>query len=160
MTPLSPESVRWLLEFFVRNMDGEHAITMRVVEKCPTGSISYRLPGLPRSFTENAQQIYADGLKFVAVALGSKVENQAPWDSATLQKPELIRKCTESHELIVKGFRGLTIDELIRDVDFNSERFPAVLMADWYVVNMVHYRGIMCACLGSLRVNVPNVYLS
>ena len=142
-------------------MHGEHAITMRVVQACPTEGLSYRLPGLPLSFAEIAQQIYADGLRFVGVALGSNIGDHAlTSNGADWQKPELLRKCTEWHEVIVNGFRSLTTDELTRDVDFNSERFPTVLMADWYVVNMVHHRGMMCTYLKSLRVDVPKIYVS
>jgi hypothetical protein len=134
---------------------------MRVVQACPAERLSYRLPGLPLSFAEISQQIYTDGLRFVAVAIGTTVgDHGLISDGADVQKPRLVQKCTESHEVIVKGFRSLTTDELTRDVDFNSERFPAVLMADWYVVNMVHHRGMMCTYLKSLRVDVPTIYVS
>ena len=66
--------------------------------------------------------------------------------------------CSSLHLLLTEGFRTLSPDALVSEVSFNDERFPAVLMADWHVVHMIHHRGKLCAYLESMGIAVPPIY--
>lgn len=160
MLEVTPDQARWLLRFFVGNIVGEHAITMRVVRTCPDDMLPFQPTNAAVAFSGLLSQIYADGLEFLKVAQGHRVTTPSRFaDSELVQKSALIRKCSDWHQTIVDGFRSLTDERLVTIVEFNDERFPAVFMADWHVVNMVHYRGMMCSYLQILGTKVPRIYL-
>jgi len=159
MLEIDRDQARWLRDFFCGNIDGEHQMTMSVLKACPAEALFFRPEHCQLAFVELAVRIYADGLRFLRVAQAHNGTPDEPPEAADLQKPALIDICRDWHHAIMDGFRDLSDRQLVTDIDFNVERFPAVFMADWHVVNMVHHRGMLCSYLEMREIDVPRVYL-
>ncbi|MBI4305755.1 MAG: hypothetical protein HY678_05485 [Chloroflexi bacterium] len=155
---MTPETAVWLQAFFIRNMEGEHAITMRVLESCPADRLGYRANQGGKSFTHIVMHIYDRGIDYLLVARPELGSRTARVGRAPRSKSSLKAHCAPLHFLLTDGFRSLSPDALVSEVSFHDERFPAILMADWHVVHVIHHRGQLCAYLEDMRVAVPPIY--
>jgi hypothetical protein len=62
-------------------------------------------------------------------------------------KRQLIEKCHSRADETERLLLGFAAEELVAEVEFNNERFPAVYMGDWHVVHMIHCRAMAVSVL-------------
>lgn len=156
---ISIDNALFLRRFLTTNLNGEHAMTLALVEEIRTESLALRLAnGLP-TVAEELHHAFASGPWFLAVIR----RGHADWSENEIvpfegNQRDLLDACrchaNETEELL----RSCAPEELIAEVEFNNERFPAVYMADWHIVHMIHHRAKVAGTLEKYGLKTPTFY--
>jgi len=141
------------------NIEGEHAMTHSFLSEIKDGLLTLRLAdGLPTLATE-LHHALASGPWFLGVVRRGHAEwsenRMVPFEGS---KRSLVDACLGHAEVTRNLLRSFSTDELIAQVIFNNERFPAVYMADWYVVHLVHHRAMASSVLLTHGLKSPRFY--
>lgn len=146
--PISVDHAVLLKQFFAGNVRGEHAMTLNLIEQLDDDSIQFALAeGLPNIGTEMCH-LFKCGVWFLSVIR----RGQADWlesRTATFNgcHAELLAECRDLSTRTKALLDSFEPHELVRDVDFNNERFPAIYMVDWHIVHLVHHRAKVVSTL-------------
>jgi uncharacterized damage-inducible protein DinB len=156
---MNATNAEFLLDFLTANIEGEHAMTYRLLEEVEEESLELRLAdGLPTIASE-LHHAFASGPWFLSVVRRGHAEwsenAMAPFEGS---KESLLDACRRHAELAKSLLRSFSPDELIAEVLFNNERFPAVYMADWHIVHLVHHRAMACSVLLRHALKTPCFY--
>jgi len=156
---MNTENAGFLRDFLATNIEGEHVMTHRFLGEIEDESLELRLAdGLPTIATE-LHHAFASGLWFLRVVR----RGHAEWSENTMvpfkgSKQSLLDACRGHSEAAENLLRSFSPDELIAEVFFNNERFPAVYMADWHIVHLVHHRAMASSALLRHGVRTPCFY--
>ena len=152
-------NVGFIRDFLKTNVEGEHAMTHRLLREIEHRSLKLRLAdGLPTIATQ-LHYAFASGPWFLSVVR----RGHAEWRENTMvpfegNKQSLVDACRAHSEVTENLLRSFSPDELIAEVFFNNERFPAVYMADWHVVHFVHHRAVASSVLLRHGLKAPCFY--
>jgi uncharacterized damage-inducible protein DinB len=158
-TTMTTENAGFLRDFLTANIEGEHAATRGFVCEIEDESFELRLAdGLPTIATQ-LHHAFASGLWFLSVVR----RRHAEWSENAMvpfegSKQSLLDACRGHSEQTENLLRSFSPDELIAEVFFNNERFPAVYMADWHIVHLVHHRAMASSVLPRHGLKNPCFY--
>jgi hypothetical protein len=145
---ITVENAIFLRDFFATNIKGEHKMTLRLVDEIPGELLDRRLTDDLPTVATQLHHSFASGPWFLSVVRRGNAE----WAENVLvpfegNKSQLIEKCRSRADETERLLGGFGSEELVAEVEFNDERFPAVYMADWHVVHLVHCRAMAVSAL-------------
>lgn len=120
-------NARFLNQFLAHNLKGEQAMTLGVIRGIGDESMTLCLAeGLPTVATE-LHHAFSSGPWFLSVIR----RRHAEWSENTMEPFEgsgaiLLDTCRALSEETENLRASFSLDELVAEVDFNNERFPAV----------------------------------
>jgi hypothetical protein len=135
------ENALFLRNFLATNLKGEHAMTLALVEEFPSDLLELRLADDLPTIAAEMHHAFTSGPWFLSVVR----RGCAKWSENRIvafhgDRKELLDACRCRAEETEELLRGFAPEELVAEVEFNDERFPAVYMADWHIVHLVHHR--------------------
>jgi hypothetical protein len=146
--PLNPETATFLRNFLANNLKGEHAITLAAMNQLDDAAMILRLAdGLPTVATQ-LHHAFSSGPWFLSVI----ARRHADWAEHPLVPFEgsaasLLEVCRRLSDETMKLAKAASVEDLVAEVQFNNESFPAVYMIDWHIVYLVHYRAMAMSTL-------------
>jgi uncharacterized damage-inducible protein DinB len=156
---MNTDNSGFLRDFLATNIEGEHVMTLGWLAEIADESLQLRLADdLPTVATE-LHHALASGPWFLSVIRRGRAE----WSENTVvpfegSKRSLLDACRSHSEATENLLRSFSPHELIAEVSFSNERFPAVYMADWYVVHLVHHRAKASSALLRHGLKTPCFY--
>ena len=156
---ITPNSAQFLQQFLAHNLKGEQAMTLKMIAGLDDTSLSLRLnDGLPTVATI-LHHSFAAGPWFLSVIR----RRHAEWAENSVAVFEgnaalLLDACSALSKDTENFLATLSVEELVAEVNFNTELFPAVYMIDWQVVYHVHHRSMAVSTLRRNGVEAPSFY--
>jgi hypothetical protein len=146
--PINAENARFLRDFLAHNLEGEHAMTVAAMRQLDNASIALRLAdGLPTVATQ-LHHAFSSGPWFLSVIARRHAEwSERPVVPFEGSAASLLEACHRLSNETKNLARGVSVEDLVAEVKFNDESFPAVYMIDWHIVYLVHHRAIAMSTL-------------
>jgi uncharacterized damage-inducible protein DinB len=157
--PITHSHAQFLHQFLANNLHGELAMTLGVIVGLDDEALTLRLAeNLPTVATE-LHHSFSSGPWFLSVIRRGHAEwsenSVVPFKGSASMLVDACRALSEETKGLLASF---SMDELVKEVDFNDERFPAVYMIDWHIVYLVHHRAIAVSTLVRHGLNPPSLY--
>jgi uncharacterized damage-inducible protein DinB len=157
---MHPDQAPFARELFLPTLQMEMQTTRRVLEAIPEDKCGYRPETRLRSAFEMAWHLVSSEVWFLEGLLHglfAPEEARMPVQIKTIR--DIIDYYDRSVPALIKKVRGMTPEELARDVDFfGVAQQPAVTYLSFLIVHTVHHRAQIALYLRMMGAKVPSIY--
>jgi uncharacterized damage-inducible protein DinB len=149
-----------ILDLFTRTIEQESAATNKVIAAVPHGNREYKPDPKSRSAWELSVHLAVSDIWFADSILNGAFQwTGEPPTPAEMTDPAAVAKWRERHlgERLAK-LRGMTLEQLLKPVEFFGTKGPAVTWLAMMNNHSVHHRGQLAAYLRAAGSKVPAIY--
>ena len=157
---MTPEQAVFLRDFLLAGIEGEMAITRRVVAAVPDDRRDHRPDPKARTGWELAWHLIVSDAWFLdGVAKGDFSAPEPPMPAGIKTAADMVAWHQATVPPLLARVRSLDGEKLAKEIDFFGVfKFANVCYLNFQLVHAVHHRGFLASYLRPMGSKVPSIY--